>query len=182
MIRRYVGILPSWRRVSGVLGIASFAGGYALSLHSSGAVFFLLIACGLLLGLSLLGIPLATFAAGTLTAAYLMALLRAGVTVDAGAPLVGVALYLLIELLQPDGTTPDLVAPGAARGRVFSVAAIAIGGSVLASLTLVLGSVVRVSGPLSVAAGGLVAVILLGTVLWYQRSLLASDHRSRQDR
>lgn len=179
---RFFGLRPSWGRLVIAGSLAAGITVYPLLLEPSGAGWFLSATGTLLVAAALFGVPVQSAAAGCFAAAYLAALSSSGVYVDPGAPLIALLLFGLTETLHHDGTVPDHVSRVARRARMWSLAGVGLGGFAFASILLVAASSVRVTGSGSVAAGGLVAVLLIGAILWATRPLLADADPDGQDR
>ena len=179
---RIFGLRPSWQRILCATSLAAGITFYSFVLEPSGVSVFL-GAVGVLLGAAaLFGVPVQTASGVSFAAAYLAALLSSGVLLDPGAPLIGLLLFGLNESLHHDGTVPDRVFPDARRTRIWSLGGIAGAGFAFGSVLLVVASSVRVPGPAAVAAGGLIAVLLLGSILWATKPLLADANLDGQDR
>lgn len=181
-MRRWLRVIPSWQRSIATFGIAAGMAGYALGLGASTSIVVFLVLGFIMLAGSLVGLPLQGLGVSCLVGGYVVALFGSGPILDPGAPLIGVGAYLLLELVYEERIRPDWVSPKARRSRAWSPSALAAAGFALSSVVLVLGSTVSFSGPLSVAAGGVVMALLLGAVLWATRSLLAPDQAPRDDR
>ncbi|MBA2726126.1 MAG: hypothetical protein H0U53_09070 [Actinobacteria bacterium] len=174
--------LLRWSRPAAVFLVCGSLVFYVLGLDGSGFVVALLafgagLACG-----TLFGAPFGTTAVGCFIASYMIALLGSGESLDPGAPSIGVAVFLLIELLHTGPSTTDRTYSDAIRSRRWFVFTIAVTGLALSSLALAVGAAVRLTGSLAVGAGGAAAAVLLGAILYATRSFLAATAQPRQDR
>lgn len=171
-----------WRRAVSALVLGVLLFGYLLRLHFDGPVVPLLIVSGTLIAAALVGLPVTGLALGSLGGTYVAALVGAGGELDGGAPFFGVGLLFLADLLYLEKIPPEVTSPDAARGRGWWIVGSAIAGFALGSLVLLLGSSVALTGPVPLAAAGLVAALILGSVAFSSGSLLARDPARRQDR
>ena len=173
---------PSWQRSVVAAGFVIAVAGYPFTLEPSVVSLAFSLTGAILTTAALFGVPVQTACAMSFAAAYLVALLGAGVDVDPGAPLVALLLFGLLEALHHDGSVPDHVSAQARRTRAWSLVFWTTGGFIFSSLLLVAASAVPTSGPSSIAAGALLAVLLVGAIWWATKPLLADPDPSRQDR
>lgn len=174
--------VPTWRRAGAAVLIGGALAAHVLRLTDSGPVLLLAILAALLSAAALFGLPVGGLALGSLSGAYVAALLSSGEGLDTGAPFFGLGLFLLAELLYPERVPPAVTSPAARRERVWTTAAFAFAGLILAAVVLVLGSAVSLTGPLALGAAGVLAALLVGSVVFASGVSLAPDPSRRQDR
>ncbi|MGH2756097.1 MAG: hypothetical protein ACRDLB_16925 [Actinomycetota bacterium] len=118
-------------------------------------------------------------AMGLVAVGYGYGLLRADVGFDAGAPLLGVGLLLVGELLELAGAGGDgrVTESAVWRARLVFVLAVAAAGGVAGLAVLLVGGVSRVSGPGLLVLAAVAAVLALLAVIGMVHSLLTGDER-----
>ena len=160
-----------------VIGAACIVYSAALANHPRSVAFFAgaaavaLISATVTLRAGAIGAAMALVAV-----AYGYGLLRGTVDLDGGAPLVGVGVLLVGELLElaraGEGRVTD---KEVWRGRLLFLLAVTAGGAAVGLAALLVGGASRVAGPglLLLAAGA--AVLALLSVVRLVQSLLAED-------